>query len=310
MSSTPSTPTLDSDRESVGRILSRIATALFVVFAAVAISSALPPRLLDSAWQLRVIGALVNNGTIAVLGVVLMWLAGVLHPGSGRLRARRDRISNLAALAALGYLLLIPLQTYAVWKGVNDAGLGQSRQLKTAIDRITVLRQAVRQAGSTAELQARLQALQGPALPQAEAGKSIDAIRPQILAGLETAENTVRQRLGGLPLDRLWQLIQESVRVVVSSVAYAAAFASAGYLPGKPLSLMDTWLLGFRRNRRRAEAAPKPTGGRRSSGSNAEYLRELSRAQSSSSSSSSPSSSSSSSSGEERPGDSERGPRP
>lgn len=304
MSSTPSTPTLDSDRESVGRILSRIATALFVVFAAVVISSALPPRLLDAAWQLRVIGALVNNGTIAVLGMVLMWLAGVLHPGSGRLRARRDRISSLAALAALGYLLLIPLQTYAVWKGLNDAGRGQSLQLKTAIDRITVIRQAVRQAGSTAELQARLKVLQGPALPQAEAGRPIEAIRPQILAGLETAENTVRQRLGGLPVDRLWQLVQESVRVVVSSLAYAAAFASAGYLPGKPLSLMDMWLLGLRRNRRRSEAAPKPTGGRRSSGSNAEYLRELGRAQSSSSSSSS------SSSGEERTGDSERGPRP
>lgn len=263
-------------------MLARIATALFVVFAAVVIASALPPRLLDPAWQLRVTGSLVNNGTIAVLGVVLMWLAGVLHPGSGRLRARRDRISSLAAAAAFGYLLLIPLQTYAVWNGVSSASQGQSRQLKTAINRITTMRQAVREATSTAELQARLQALQGPSLPSADAARPIDAIRPQILLGLETAENTVRQRLGGLPPDRLWQLVQESVRVLVSSLAYACAFAAAAYLPGKPLSLMDMWLLRFRRNRRRAEAAPKSTG-RRSSGSNAEYLRELSRAQGSSS---------------------------
>ena len=276
-------------------MLARIATALFVVFAAVVIAAALPPRLLDPAWQLRVTGALVNNGTIAVLGVVLMWLAGVLHPGSGRLRARRDRISSLAAAAALGYLLLIPLQTSAVWNGVASASQGQSRQLKSAINRITALRQAVREASSTAELQARLRVLQGPALPSADAGRPIDAIRPQILAGLETAENTVRQRLGGLPPERLWQLVQESVRVLVSSLAYAGAFAAAAYLPGKPLSLMDMWLLRFRRNRRRTEAAPKSTG-RRSSGPNAEYLRELSRAQSTSPR-------------EERDGDGERGPR-
>jgi hypothetical protein len=263
-------------------MLVRIATALFVVFAAVVVASGLPPRLLDPAWQLRVTGALVNNGTIAVLGVVLMWLAGVLHPGSGRLRAKRDRVSSLAAAATIGYLLLIPLQTYAVWNGVNSASRGQSRQLKTALDRITVMRQAVKQAGTTAELQARLQVLQGPALPSADAGRSIDVLRPQILAGLESAENTVRQRFGGLPPDRLWQLVQESVRVLISSLAYAAAFAAAAYLPGKPLSLMDAWLLKFRRNRRRAETQPKGTG-RRSSGSNAEYLREISRSLSSSS---------------------------
>lgn len=278
-------------------MLARIATALFVVFAAVVIAAALPPRLLDPTWQLRVTGALVNNGTIPVLGVVLMWLAGVLHPGSGRLRARRDRIAALAAAAAIGYLLLIPLQAYAVWNGVSSASRGQSRQLKTAIDRITVMRQAVKQAGSTAELQSRLRVLQGPALPPSDATRPIEAIRPQILAGLETAENTVRQRLEGLPPDRLWQLVQETLRVMVSAVAYAGAFSAAAFLPGKPLSLLDMWLLRFRRNRRRGETPPKSTG-RRTSGSNAEYLRELSRSRGTSSS------------GENPRADGDRDPRP
>ena len=278
-------------------MLARIATALFVVFAAVVIAAALPPRLLDPTWQLRVTGALVNNGTIPVLGVVLMWLAGVLHPGSGRLRARRDRIAALAAAAAIGYLLLIPLQAYAVWNGVSSASRSQSRQLKTAIDRITVMRQAVKQAGSTAELQSRLKVLQGPDLPPSDATRPIEAIRPQILAGLETAENTVRQRLEGLPPDRLWQLVQESVRVLVSSVAYAGAFSAAAFLPGKPLSLLDMWLLRFRRNRRLGETPAKSTG-RRTSGSNAEYLRELSRSRGTSSS------------GEKPRADGDRDPRP
>ncbi len=259
-------------------MLARIATALFVVFVAVVIASSLPPRLLDPTWQLRFTASLINNGTIAVLGLVLMWLASILLPASGRLRARRDQISALAAAAAIGYLLLIPVQTYAVWQGVNTANLGQSRQLRTATDRLVQLRKAVKEASSTADLQSRLQALRGPTLPPADLARSIEVVRPQILAGLDSAETTVRQRLAGLPPDRIWQLAQETVRVLVSSLAYAFAFAAGAYLPGKPLSLLDGWAEFLHNSKRRTESLTTGKGSsRRSITSNEDYLRELSR---------------------------------
>lgn len=260
-------------------MLARVAIALFVVFVAVVIATSLPPRLLDPAWQLRFTATLINNGTIAVLGLVLIWLATILHPASGRLRARRDQISALAAAAAIGYLLLIPLQTYAVWQGVSNANLGQNRQLRTATEKLGQLRKAVKEASSTADLQSRLQALRGPTLPPADLAKPIEVVRPQIIAGLDSAETTVRQRLGGLPPDRIWQVVQESVRVVVSSLAYALAFAAGAYLPGKPLSLFDTWTEALRANQRRSESRTSSSKGssRRSIKSNADYLRELSR---------------------------------
>ena len=259
-------------------MLARVAIALFVVFVAVVIASSLPPRLLDPAWQLRFTGTLVNNGTIAVLGLVLMWLATILHPASGRLRARRDQISSLAVAAAIGYLLLIPLQTYAVWQGVSSANLGQRSQLRTANEKLGQLRKAVNEATSTADLQSRLQALRGPTLPAADLARPIALVRPQILAGLDSAETTVRQRLSGLPPDRLWQLVQESVRVLVSALAYALAFAAGAYLPGQPLSLFDGWAQALQNNKRRSEARTSGKGSsRRSLNSNADYLRELSR---------------------------------
>ncbi len=259
-------------------MLARVAIALFVVFVAVVIATSLPPRLLDPTWQLRFTATLINNGTIAVLGLVLIWLATILHPASGRLRARRDQISSLAVAAAIGYLLLIPVQTYAVWRGVNTANLGQSRQLKTATEKLAQLRTAVKEASSTADLQSRLQALRGPTLPPADLARPIEVVRPQIIAGLDSAETTVRQRLGGLPPDRIWQLVQESVRVLVSSLAYALAFAAGAYLPGQPLSLFDGWGQALQSAKRRTEARStgKP-GSRRSINSNADYLRELSR---------------------------------
>lgn len=273
-SSSPSN--LDRDPEEIGVILSRISIALFVIFAAVVISTALPPRLLNPTWQLRLIAALVNNGTLALLAFVLMWVATAISPASGRLRARRDQFAAFAVAAALGYLLLIPLQGYAAWKGLNTAKSAQAQQLKAAKQRIGQIRAAISQSRTTAELQSRLQVLRGPSLPTPELSRPIEAIRPQILAGLEGAESRLRQQLGGLPPDRVWQLVQESIRVAITALAYALAYASGAFMPGQPLSLLDTWTERFRGALRRAPGKKKGSG-RGSILSNEEYLRELSR---------------------------------
>jgi hypothetical protein len=275
-----STSNLNHDSEGVGIILSRIAIALLIVFAAVVISSILPPRVLNPAWQLRFVAAFINNGTLAVLGMVLVWISSVLNPGNGRLRARRDQVASLAAAVAIGYLLLIPLQISAAWKGVNTADTARSSQLKVGQRRVQLLRQAIQQARTSPELQERLRALNGPSLPPQELAKPIEVIRPQILAGLESAESRLRQQLGGLPPDRLWQLAQESVRVVISALAYAFGYAAAAFLPGRSQSLLDGALGRFRKPFRHMPAGAGASG-RRSVVSGEDYLRELSREESS-----------------------------
>lgn len=242
----------DLDRERVGRLLSRVAPALFLVFIAVVIASILPPRLLDPAWQLRFSASLINNGTIAVLGLVMIWLAPLFLPASGRIRARRDFVASWALLAVIGYLLLIPLQGHALWRGISGASEARNQQLKTALARVQDLRKAIREATSTTELQTRLQALQGPSLPPAELSRPIESLRPQILAGLDTAETGVRQRLGSLPPERLWQLIQDSLRVMVSALAYAFVFAAGTSLRNQPFSLLDAIQQRLERSRRHA----------------------------------------------------------
>ncbi len=261
--SASASPPLQSDRERVGRMLSRIAPALFVVFIAVVVATVLPLRLFDPAWQLRWSAALINNGTIALFGLVLIWLAPLFLPSSARIRARRDFVASWALAAVIGYLLLIPLQGYALWRGIRAANGVRSQQLTTATARVQKLRTAVREATSTAELQARLQALQGPSLPPADLSRPIGSLRPQILAGLDTAEADVRQRLGGLPPDRLWQLIQESLRVMISALAFAFAFAAGATLRNRSVSLLDTVQKRMERSRRQAEVRRKNASHRR-----------------------------------------------
>ena len=50
--------------------------ALTVIFASSVVTQVLPVRLLDPQWQYRLASSLIDNGTIALLGLILVLLAG------------------------------------------------------------------------------------------------------------------------------------------------------------------------------------------------------------------------------------------
>ena len=94
--------------------------------------SALSPKLLDPRWQLDLISNLINNGSLALVGALLIHLAIAFHPGSDRLRARYNTFRRWALAASIGFLLLIPLQMSASWK-LYSSVVGQSQQLSLSI---------------------------------------------------------------------------------------------------------------------------------------------------------------------------------
>jgi hypothetical protein len=239
-------------------MLFRVGVALLVIFTILLLAGLFPIKIIDPGWQLRVIRTLVNNGTIAVLGLVLISLAPVIHP-TEKLKKRRLRIANLAVIASIGYLLIVPLQGIAIWQGLSSFGISQARQLQAAKDKIELIRKAVKESGNTAELQKRLQALPGPSLPPLNTNAPIEIVRPQLLSLLNTAQGQLRQRSAGsgLSADRLQQLVQESIRVGLSALVFAAAFACGSVWPGGSRNLFDSWLkifsvlFGWLRPRRR-----------------------------------------------------------
>ena len=248
----------ESAQQSAGIMLFRVGVALLVIFTILLLAGLFPIKIIDPGWQLRVIRTLVNNGTIAVLGLVLISLAPVIHP-TEKLKKRRLRIANLAVIASIGYLLIVPLQGIAIWQGLSSFGISQARQLQAAKDKIELIRKAVKESGNTAELQKRLQALPGPSLPPLNTNAPIEIVRPQLLSLLNTAQGQLRQRSAGsgLSADRLQQLVQESIRVGLSALVFAAAFACGSVWPGGSRNLFDSWLkifsvlFGWLRPRRR-----------------------------------------------------------
>jgi hypothetical protein len=254
---------MDRERDSLARLLECSAWCLFLVFATAMLAGVLPPRVLDPAWQLRFAALAVNNGSIPLVGFLLFALAGAIAPADGALRARRDRVRQWGLAAAIGFLLLIPLQGFAAWRAYGTAASQQGQQLKVAERRFTELRQAILTSGSPAEVQARFQRLQGPALSPADLGQPLPRLRQQLLSSLDAAQARVKDQLRGPGPDRVWLLIQDSLRVILSALGYGVAFAAGSYLPGVPVPMLDHWtkLLHDQRARRQAARRQREISG-------------------------------------------------
>jgi hypothetical protein len=116
--------------ESFAEILQWVALALFIVFLAILLAAMLPLEILDSRWQVRVISALLGSSSLPLIGVVLMLLANYLddefRPFGDKIRLLR----RLAGFAAIGFLLLIPLQITAGSRLLNQQSGNEVAQLK------------------------------------------------------------------------------------------------------------------------------------------------------------------------------------
>jgi predicted PurR-regulated permease PerM len=121
-----------------------VALALFICCSAAVFSVALPLQRLDPCWQEALIAALLSNGHLPLIGLALSHLAVVLQPANRRLRHRFERFRQLAVVAAFGFLLLIPLQVSATWRGVQDSTSKASLQQQQEQQAISALRQIIK----------------------------------------------------------------------------------------------------------------------------------------------------------------------
>ena len=147
--------------------LSVVALVLFGLFAS-QVAAVLFLLQLDPAWQLRLAGTLINTAAFPLLGLALLQIAAELGPHDPLLKSRASLCSQLAVAAALGFLLLLPLQTIAGLRTSRTANNAQAARIQGAEAKLKALRQAVAGAASNADLNQQLQKLQGPVLGPAD----------------------------------------------------------------------------------------------------------------------------------------------
>ena len=243
------------ERQRLASLLAAVATLLLLFFALAVALPLLPLKLADPFWQLAFTAALCSHGFLALLAVLLLNLAAALLPEAEWLVGRRQLVGGLCRWVAFAFLLLIPLQGLAAWRALDWAGAAESRGARQELSRIAQFRQAVASAGSMVALQVNLAAIQAPPLGPEDQREGLAAIKADLLAQLQAAEQQATSNgvgagsVSAKALDpaKLVALGKDSLRVVLLSLGFALAFAAAAQRKGSELSLWAEWSLAAER---------------------------------------------------------------
>ena len=228
-----SPPPISTDPALAG-VLEAFSLGLLGIFMAAVLVGAWPPKILDPQWQLGLTADLINNGSLALVGALLTPLALAFDPGSDRLRARRNAFRQWALAAAIGFLLLIPLQAWAGWKLYRTVSSNVEQRSSQSARKLADIRQAIATATSTQDIQARLQQVAGnkAGLSPTQLRTPIDQLRQELLAGADQAANRLQQRIEAQSSFKPDRLIKLTIRTTLSALFYAACFAFlSGALP-------------------------------------------------------------------------------
>ena len=247
-------PSSDSSHSGTPVLLSApglgvVALVLFVLFASLVVPALFPMQLLDPAWQLRLAGALINTAAFPLLGLALLQIAVELGPYNPQLISRARLCAELAVAAALGFLLLLPLQTIAGLRTSRTANNAQAARIQGAEAKLKALRQVVTGAASNADLNQQLQKLQGPVLGPADIAQPLPLLKAQVAAVLDQAALQIsREREASQPRTPLL-LLPELLRHALASLALALGYAALARRPGEPRTLLQELQRGWRRSR-------------------------------------------------------------
>jgi len=160
---------------------------------------------------------LISYATLPLVGALLLPLAVWVDPANHRLRARRNAFRRWALAAALGFLLLIPLQATAARRFHRSATVSQEQQITASSRKLADLSQAIGSAATPQELQTRLQQVFGPnaGLSPVELRTPMPELRQQLLARAEQASSALMQQIEAQAARKPDSLVKGSLRIAI-----------------------------------------------------------------------------------------------
>jgi hypothetical protein len=221
------------------RNLGRLALVLVILYLTMIASSILPFQPRNPAWQIRMVGALVNGATLPLVALVLLQVGTILDPRDPLLKRRQRRFSQFAAAAALGFLLLCPLQIAAGVVLQNDTSVLQARRLTQAEEQLARLREAAEMASSGPELSSSFQKLGGPTIPPADLALPLPLLKDQVRTALDQVQRQLARQRSALPVSDPGRLLPEQIRGVIACLATSYGFLIFAARPGKKQSMLE-----------------------------------------------------------------------
>ena len=251
-----------SKADRLAHLASGGATTFLIGGVAAVVLPLFPLRLADSQWQLGVLSNLVANGSWILIGLVLLHLASMLQPRNGALSKRLKLWRRLAALAAAGYLLIVPLQVAITWIGVDASRKARERVISKSETQLKAYREALMGSANLADLKARLRAIPGaPPLPEQTSLVPYQVVRERLLQQLEQAETSFRQRVQTIrPGPSALELGRQTASSAVASLMLALGFASGAEGLFGQASLLESFKLLARKAKTKPAKAPRLKG--------------------------------------------------
>jgi hypothetical protein len=200
--------------------------ALILVFLAQIITALFPIALLQPEWMVRFSGSLRGIASLPLIALGLIMLANMIDenvmPSSSHLQLLR----RIASLAAIGFLLLIPLQTYGTVVGIRS----QLQQNQAQLNRLTSAAEMVQNASNESQLRNAIRAIPGAdGVADQPLGADVKTIKSALLDKLRESTNGLQNQLDNSKTKAIESIIPPLIRDAIISLAYAIGFAGMGY---------------------------------------------------------------------------------
>ncbi|MEB3334079.1 MAG: HpsJ family protein [Cyanobacteriota bacterium] len=203
-----------------------LAYALILVFLAQVIASLFPFGLLQPQWMVRVSGTLRGTASLPLMATAILMLANMIDsevmPSSEQLRLVR----KITTFAAIGFLLLIPLQSY----GAVSLIRGQVQESQAQLDRLSKAANQVQKATSEQQLREAIRSIPGgEQLANRPLGADVQTIKTGLLGRIRPTLKRLENQLKENQSKAFQNAFGPLVRDGVIAFAYAMGFASMGY---------------------------------------------------------------------------------
>lgn len=250
-------PDHNRSRSFFAQQLLLVAGALFALFASAMLNPLIPPAILNPAWQIRLVASLVSNGFLPLLGLALVQLSYLQEPLL-KVKEMRVKLARIALLASLGFVLLVPLQSWATWRLIRENFQSLDSGRPPVDLPLRQMEEAIKQAPDAQTLQASLTILRGPAIAPQDMAKPLPELKQMLLGALQEARQKLLKDAGRVGTDpRVWTLVQDTIRLSLTSIVIAIAYSGFGQRKGVPMTLFEEVNQRWQRRSRIVESARK-----------------------------------------------------
>jgi hypothetical protein len=234
------------------RVLCAAACALLGIFAVSIVALALPLQLLQPSWIERMCAAVLGGVSFPLVALVFLVMVAEGTPGDKDVSGLKNEaafitsLRRLALFVAIGFALMIPLQTWAGVEVVQQAMRNDKEQLKP----FTRALDLIRIAETPDAMLFALRSIPGaPSNLSGELSDPLSKVRQQLIAQIEPQLKARQNQLKDVNRQRWKQGILRWVKD-----GFIAAFSAFGFAAiGRMGPLKPTLLGGFQQRRQTAK---------------------------------------------------------